>query len=111
MAGEVEGSSSWIQLQKEYVVLEISTWPGRGISVRISSEDNGTPVLFDSRMFETTSEAIPPHWISRIGKEGSLEIGPPSWLVPGFWERFFDQVSEAVEDYEGEMAKTIGFEA
>ncbi|MGW2817711.1 hypothetical protein [Streptomyces sp. NPDC001415] len=109
--GEEEKTSPWINVQNEYVVLELRMSPGRRISVRVESEEDGTPVLFDSEMFTTTSPEIPPHWVMRIQEDGLVEVGPRLWLAPGFWEGYFNQVPEAVQQYESELRKTHQYES
>jgi hypothetical protein len=59
------------------------------IAVQILDRES-TPTWWPIEMFETSSSAIPENWIIQIRSTGSLHIAPRDWLVPGFWERYFD---------------------
>ncbi len=107
VTGDEEGSSSWLRLHAEYEVLEVYAYPDRRIELRITSEEAGVPALFDSEMFVTTAGAVPRNWTIRIDEGGVVRLGPEQWLVPGFWEDYFDRMPAAVEIYEEEKATIL----
>lgn len=101
---EERAEDSWLTLGGEYPVLSIEVEADRRVWLRIESDEAGTPALFDSEMFLTTSTGLASNWRARVGVGGSLELAPAAWLRPGFWEEFFDREPEAVEAYEKERA-------
>jgi hypothetical protein len=109
--GHERAHDSWLSLDREYSVLSVYAESGRQVLLRIESEGEGTPALFPAEMFVTTSAAIPRNWRVHIEQGGAVEFAPESWLKPGFWEEFFNQVPEAVEAYENERAIILSEEA
>lgn len=95
--------SAWVTVGQEYAVLEVYATPDRRFSVRLELEGQ-TPGLWDSAMFETTDPAIPAVWVAELSDQGSLRLAPPRWLVPGFWERYFDGEPDAVAVFEEDRA-------
>jgi len=105
--GLTESTSPWLDLDTEYEVLEVYAYPGGRIDLRIAAKDAGTPALFDSELFMTVDERIPPNWIARVREGGTVEFGPSTWLETGFWERFFDRDSAAIESFETEKRRML----
>ena len=91
-----------VRLHQEYPVLTVQSSPSRGAEVRILTDD-GTPALFDASMFATTESAITSNWIARVREGGVVDMAPPAWLEAGFWERYFDRDSTAVQAFETEL--------
>lgn len=86
---------------QEYEVIEVSTEARDGQHVtllRVTSLD-GTPALFDGRGFNVVDASVPPTWHCELGRRSTL-FGPPEFLVPGFWESFFDGDEAAVATYQ-----------
>jgi hypothetical protein len=96
-----------IRLHDEYPVLAIQAQPGRAPEIRILTDD-GTPALFDARMFATTESSIPANWIARVREGGVVDLAPESWLELGFWERYFDRDPAAVRAFETELRSVLG---
>lgn len=99
--------SAWVTIGREYAVLELYATPDRRFSVRLDLEGQ-TPGLWDSEMFETTDPTIPSVWIAQLSDRGSLRLAPPRWLVPGFWEDYFDGEPDAVAAFEEDRALILG---
>jgi hypothetical protein len=93
----------WLSRQRDYIVLSIER-SGESMKFRIASEMNGTPVLFDSAIFEVVDEAQPGTWIA-TPTEAGIERSPEPWTVTGFWERFFDGEPDAVQIFKEESEK------
>ncbi len=93
--------------QREYVVLEISTLPGRPSYFRIEVLSGDAPALFDVRLFEVTSPQIPSSWVASLQDDGLLTVGPLSWRTPGFWEAYLNRERWALKAYEQECRKVL----
>lgn len=97
-----------VRLLEEYVVISIIVEPTRGAKLRIVTAD-GTPALFDARMFATTTDQqIPRNWVVRVSEGGVLELSPDAWLEAGFWERYFDHDASAITKLEAEIQQMMG---
>jgi hypothetical protein len=106
----VDGSriieNDWLTAGDEYLVLSLLIDPNGHVQLRVIDND-GTPSVWPAEMFETTDERPSPNWLIRLGSDGLLEIAPGSWLEPGFWEDYFDDVAEARSDYENELSVIV----
>jgi hypothetical protein len=106
-----EAADSWaIHVGDECDVLEISATPRHEVLFRIESRPSlghKTPILLDSRMFETVDGRIPRNWAVRVGGDGYVCIGPAPWLVDGFWERYFDREADAEAIFDSEKARIV----
>lgn len=102
--------SASVTLHSEYVVLSIVADPDGSLQFQIMTDDRHTPAWFDSVMFLTTDAGIPPNWTVRVGGGGVLDLAPAKWLIPGFWEAYFDDDPEAVQvfDYESNIIFASG---
>ncbi|QFZ18539.1 hypothetical protein [Saccharothrix syringae] len=92
----------------EYVVLEIFAQADGANKFRIEYSDSELPALFDSRLFEVSSDEIPKGWTITRNWNGSLTLGPKEWARPEFWEAFIDHQSWAVELYAVGRSKALG---
>lgn len=90
-------TSTWLTVGRIYDVLEVYAYPGGQVELRIESDDQQTPALFDSSCFVTVDETMSKSWAARIGDSGALLLGPREWSLPGFWESFFDGSDEALK--------------
>ncbi|WBQ07840.1 hypothetical protein [Kribbella sp. CA-293567] len=104
---EPVAESPWIRIGQEYTVLEVDASPERRFSMRVDLGDE-VPGLWDSEMFETTDPAIPAAWVAQISEGGTLRLAPPRWLVPGFWEQYFDDEPAAVAVFEEDRRSILG---
>jgi hypothetical protein len=100
-------SSPWLTVDKEYLVLEVIAAPMRRVLLRLEDDSGPGPSVYDARMFRTTSAAIPPSWIATLGADGSLRLGPESWLRDGFWEDYFEGDRTAIESFVKELATLV----
>ena len=104
--GGAGAANPWLTMNREYDVLEIYAFPGADVQLRVRSDDGSIPALFDSASFMTVDGALPERLIVQVQEGGVLRIGPASWMVPGFWEAYFDKSPDAVETYEREVRPT-----
>lgn len=97
LTGEPAETSPWLTVGREYDVLEIEAYPEREILLRILDDgEAGGPGVWDSRLFEVVSGALPSTWTVALGDGGALIIGPAAWRREGFWEDYFDRDPDAV---------------
>ena len=95
-------SDPWLTLNGEYHVLSILMTPRGPAKLRIMADDQRTPILADATMFAGYPQSLPSTWVVAVREGGIVEIGPPSWLNTGFWERYFDGDVEAVSQFHNE---------
>jgi hypothetical protein len=101
-----QGSTS-LRVGAEYSILEIFAQADGANKFRIHFSDVELPSLFDSRLFEITSDQIPRSWRVSVNWGGSLIFGPEEWHRQGFWEAFMDHESWAVQLYEAGRAQSL----
>lgn len=95
-----------LRLGQSYTVLEISTLADRPSFFRIEPIVGEAPALYDVRLFEVVSSALPNNWVATL-QEGLLTIGPEVWRTPGFWEAYLDREPWAVKAYDAEREKLL----
>ena len=95
----------WLTIGKEYSVLSVVGLSGLHIQFRIISDDGGTPILVDSKQFETTSTDIPERWIVKLSENGWIEFAPEKWTRDDFWMDFYDGKEDARVDFFRECDK------
>ncbi len=100
--------SSWLTIDAEYHVVSLLAQPGRRVELQLLTDDGHSLAWFDSTAFITVDESVPETWEARIREGGTLTFAPTSWLVPGFWEDYYDGDPEAVEIVETELSKITG---
>ncbi len=105
VTGETDAASPWLTLDHEYDVLEVYAYPGSRVELRLKSDDESTPALFDSAMFMAVDSQVPKSWEAKIEDGGVLRLGPVAWMSPGFWEAFFDREPAAVDAYDREVRR------
>ncbi|WP_205876624.1 hypothetical protein [Mycobacterium camsae] len=54
-------------------------------------------------MFVTAVPEISFKWQIQNDSSGAVRLGPEPFLVPGFWEHFFDGDAEAIQTFEEEF--------
>jgi hypothetical protein len=92
------GGGEYLRDGQEYAVIEVGLDPHRRVWFRIEN-DHGTPALYDSRGFAEVDGSLPGNWHVSLADSGSITFGPAAFLIAGFWEKYFDAVPEAVEQY------------
>lgn len=97
------GGGEYLLDMQVYAVIELGMDPARWDWFRIENRD-GTPALYDSRCFSEVEGTIPADWQVRLADSGSVTFGPAPFLVLGFWEKYFDGDSEAIEIYRATLA-------
>jgi hypothetical protein len=60
------------------------------------------PRLYEALQFEIVSEVIPSNWEIRIFNNTLLIVGPKEWRENGFWDKYYDHHSDALEAYQRE---------
>ena len=97
------GTGPWAVVGQEYSVLAVSISSSGACWLRIL-DDDGTPILLISKMFESVSTTIPPNWSLLVRQDGNIDICPRSWQRAGFWEDFFERRPNAIRDFEEQLA-------
>lgn len=101
--GEVLDVSAWVTVDAEYHVVSVLAEPDRPVQLQIVTDDGRSLAWFESTNFMTVDGAMPESWTARIGEGGVLELGPAAWLVPGFWEAYYDGDPSAADAVEAEL--------
>lgn len=101
--GDKPGESGWITVGQQYDVLSVMFTPNKPAKLRIMADNGETPFLADAALFVMSTQAIPGNWAMEVLRDGVIEIGPASWMKPGFWERYFDGDPTAVRSFRGEV--------
>src|SRR5215211_1885395 len=57
-------------------------------------DNSRSPTWFDTTLFATLTDLIPPSWVGRIDDDGAVHLAPAGWLEDGFWEAFYDGPDE-----------------
>ncbi|MGN6686445.1 MAG: hypothetical protein ACTHK1_02795 [Actinomycetales bacterium] len=102
--GKPMTDSAWLSVDRVYRVLSVAATPEGSVQLQVVTDDGRSLGWFESAMFMTTDGAIPPNWVARIGDRGAVELAPARWLVPGFWESFYDLDPGARRVFEEELA-------
>jgi len=100
--------SGWLKLDTEYTVTSILAYPSGRVEIQVVADDQRNLAWLDSRAVKTIDETIPESWEARVGDGGVLEFAPPRWLVPGFWEDYYDGDSSAAQIVNKELDKILG---
>jgi hypothetical protein len=98
--GMQERNDAWLTIGKVYDVLSVYFDDQHGLQFRLLGSQ-AIPALHHIGQFEVVSTSLPPNWIAVVS-DGVFELGPKRWLERGFWERFFDNVPDAVKAFEEE---------
>ena len=96
---------SWLTLNREYLVLSVLMAPKGPAKLRIIADDGRTPILADAPLFTMNPQPLPRNWVLAIREGGVAEIGPLSWLEPGFWVRYFDSEADAISQFQKEILR------
>lgn len=105
--GESVDDSSWLTTGKEYRVLSIHMQHGLPLKFQIIGDDEITPAYHVADQFEIVSNFIPSTWVVDFEPESYFKLSPKEWCKPGFWEDYFDGISEAVTLFHSENEKLI----
>lgn len=105
--GEVLDASVWVSVNSEYHVVSVLMEPERQVLLQIVTDDGRGLAWVESTNFMTVDGVMPESWAARIGEGGVLELGPPAWLAPGFWEAYYDGDPSAA-DAVGSELRTLG---
>ncbi|WP_347110060.1 hypothetical protein AAHB33_05130 [Paenarthrobacter sp. S56] len=100
--------SGWLELDTEYTVTSILAYPNGRVEIQVVADAQRSMAWVDSRAVMTTDETIPESWEARVGDGGVLEFAPPRWLVPGFWEDYYDGEPTAAQAVKEELDKILG---
>ncbi len=101
--GVVLEASPWVTVGAEYHVVSVLAEPHSQVRVQILTDDGRSLAWFDSTDFLTVDGTVPASWAVRIAEAGVLALGPAAWLVPGFWEAYYDEEPSAVGAVESEL--------
>jgi len=100
--GKAQDTSPWVTVGAEYDVVSVIAVPHRELLLQIVDNEGGLG-WFASVDFMTVDGTIPASWVSQIDEKGMLELAPAAWLVPGFWEDYYDGEPSAVDAVEAEL--------
>ncbi|WP_369744479.1 hypothetical protein [Paenarthrobacter sp. AMU7] len=101
-------SSPGLSLDAEYQVVSLLAYPAGPVLLHLVIDDEHSLAWFDSRTFITVDGTVPDSWEARIREGGTLDFAPASWLVPGFWEDYYDGDPAAAETVKTELGKMMG---
>ena len=96
-------ANEWLTPSRRYVVLFVSILDTPKFAVL---DDSGSYSWWKASVFRTTSTRIPENWGIRVNGDSGVDIGPLSWMRPGFWEELADGVAGAKADFEAQVALT-----
>jgi hypothetical protein len=94
--------SPWLTLGKTYDVLSVVLDAQCDWWLRLVGDEDAHVGLFRLEQFEVLTARIPRAWIASWSSAGTFELSPQAWLVPGFWERFFERDKGANEEFDRE---------
>lgn len=100
--------SGWLQLDVEYTVTSLLAYPSGRVLIQLLTDDQRNMAWVDSRAVMTIDGTIPEGWEARVGDGGVIKFAPPRWLVPGFWEDYYDGDPTAAETVKEELDKIAG---
>ena|SRR2546425_9075809 len=108
---DVRGSpqlrSNWLTIGNVYHVLSIVLDIHGSWLLRLIGDTHPGVGLFPLQQFEVLSSKIPDTWIITWNSKGVFELTTNAWNQPGFWERYFDNDSEAIRIFEEERRKIV----
>jgi hypothetical protein len=102
--GTTQLDSPWLTEQAEYVVVSLLAEPDGGVQLHLVTDDPMSLGWFDSRNFKTVEASVPRSWAVTVSEEGVVEFAPASWLIPGFWEAYYEGDSSAKQAVEAELS-------
>jgi hypothetical protein len=102
VTGEEMQRSPWLTIGRDYIVLSVDVYRDKEVSFRLISDHSPSPAMFDSREFEVMSGRLPSNWVAWNDETGAFGLRPKKWLRPGFWEDYFNDIPEAIRDFEEE---------
>lgn len=107
---EQQKASSWLTLDKEYIVLSIEVYPTKNLYLIVDDSSNQSPGLHDAKQFEILSHHIPSNWEINPGDLEIVTIGPKVWQEPTFWENCYEGDAKALDIYKREARIILGEE-
>lgn len=99
--GETVPEHPGIRVGSVYPVLEMITGPDYW-NIRVLTEDDEETdpgSLWAPEMFETIDAQVPSSW-TLVLQDGHMRLAPALWQRPGFWTDFFDNVPQALKDFQ-----------
>ncbi len=107
--GNELSNSSWYSVGKVYDVLELSVSDKSGVSIRLESDEIGTPALFPLSDFEIVDGTLPRNWII-VARSGFMRLTPAAWAELDFMYRFFNDDPDAMSIFRRERDIIVGSE-
>lgn len=101
-------SSYWISVNKEYVVLSLLAEPEGPVRLHLLLDDGCSLGWFDSANFLMVEGSLPSNWDACLNEDGTLELAPPAWLAPGFWEDYYNGDPSASNAVRVELQTILG---
>lgn len=105
--GNPQTRSSWLTVGKTYHVLSVIHDSQGKWLLRVVADSQPGVGLFPLEQFDIVSSKIPERWVAIWNKEGVFELTAAAWNAPTFWERYFEDDSNARAIFEREKASII----
>ena len=99
---QIQASSHWLTLGKEYLVLSMEICDNEISYLLIDDSNNGVPGLHYASQFEVMSNKIPTNWKINPGTLNIFTLGPQAWEEDEFWERCYDGDLDAIKVFKRE---------
>jgi len=103
--GRETTTSYWLRLDGVYEVLSLCMDLAGGVFVQLIGEKDPNPGFYPLKQFEVVDGFMSRNWVVHMRSDGGLHIGPAPWMVPGFWERYFEGDADAKETFERERLR------
>ena len=100
-------ASPWLTVGSTYNVLSVVLDVHSRWWLRLISDQRSSIGLFRREQFQIVSANLPSTWIVSWSDGGTFELSPQEWLVPRFWERYFEGDGDARAAFEREARKII----
>ena len=95
-----QSAEGWFHFGTAVPVLAISVHPADCMKFLLWSTINESVALFPATDFEVVDGAVPASWHAKSWDNGFIELSPPEWQSPNFWERYNDDDPHAIALFE-----------
>ena len=102
-----QGAYSGVKINNEYIVLSIEFYNynssfsksiGDNILYRLL-DDDGVVIPYPSTIFEVVSDKTSPTWIFCKENDESYSLIPREWARKSFWDDYYNDVEDAIYDF------------
>lgn len=105
VTNQVETTSPWLTVGKEYYVLSIYIRLTKEIVFQLIGDDvSNAPVVFDWKQFDIIDDKLPNNWVVSVDQEfNEIKFTPRKWLRDRFWDDYFNGEQSAIDDFISEV--------